>query len=111
MIFSLSDKSSGRVDFALDNTDIFCFFHSENCISIPESKWLQALAASLKMKRNVLILEEPLEGASAVLIAQRWHAGEKFLWLAPRSLSVLLEAPFEISSSYKTLKIHLSTFK
>lgn len=111
MIFSLSEKSPAAVSIALDNTDIFCFFHTEKSISIPESYWLKAIAASLKMKRNVLVLEEPLASAEAVLTAQRWHAGEQFLWLAPRALSVLLEAPFEVSGSYKTLKIHLSSFK
>jgi hypothetical protein len=111
MIFSLSEKNTGAVSIALDNTDIFCFFYSEKSISIPASHWLKAIAASLKMKRNVLILEKPIESAAAVLIAQRWHAGEHFLWLAPRALSVLLEAPFEVSGTYKTLKIHLASFK
>lgn len=111
MIFSLSEKTSSDVVFSLDNTDIFCFFYSQNSVSVPESLWLKAIAASLKMKRNVLILEEPISSAAAVLTAQRWHAGEHFLWLAPRALSVLLEAPLDISNSYKTLKIHLSTFK
>lgn len=111
MIFSLTDNPSGRVNVEIDNTDIFCFFSSEKNVLIPSSLWLQAVCASLKMKRNVLILESPIENDSKVLKAQRWHAGENFLWLAPRSLSVLLEAPLEISGSYKTLKIHLSQFK
>lgn len=111
MIFSLCEKSSDAVAIALENTDIFCFFHPEKSISVPESLWLKAVAASLKMKRNVLILEEPIASAEKVLTAQRWHAGEHFLWLAPRALRVLLEAPIEVSGSYKILKIHLSSFK
>lgn len=111
MIFSLSDALSARVDFESEQTDIFCFFSTDKNVLIPSSLWLHAVCASLKMKKNVLILESAIENDSQVLKAQRWHAGENFLWLAPRALSVLLEAPFEISGSYKTLKIHLSQFK
>lgn len=111
MIFSLSDQSSGRVDFEIENTDIFCFFHHDKHVLIPKELWLHAVSATLKLKKNVLLLEEPILSAESVLQAQRWNAGEKFLWLAPRSLSVLLEAPLEISGSYHKLKIHLSQFK
>ena len=111
MIFSLADYPSARVNVEIDNTDIFCLFSTEKSVHVTSTLWLQAISASLKMKRNVLLLESPIESDSQILKAQRWHAGENFLWLAPRSLSVLLEAPFEVSSSYKTLKIHLSQFK
>lgn len=111
MIFSLSDKSSGEVCFTLTDTDIFCFFHSEISVSIPSENWLQAVAASLKLKRNVLLLEHPLQAPPAIINSQRWQMSEDFLWLAPRSLSVLLEAPFGISGTYNNLKIHLNTFK
>lgn len=111
MIFSLSEKSSGAVNFELDLTDIFCFFHCENAVVVPAEHWLQAIGASLKLKRNVLILERPLVAAPTIISSQRWQVSEDFLWLAPRALSVLFEAPDSISGTYNHLKIHLSTFK
>lgn len=111
MIFSLSEKTSGAVNFEIEHTDIFCFFHSQNAVSVPAEQWLQAIGASLKLKRNVLILERPLEAVPALIPSQRWQVDTDFLWLAPRALSVLFEAPFSISGTYNSLKNHLSSFK
>lgn len=111
MIFSLSGNHLEAPGFSLENTDIFCFFSSDYSIKIPESHWLYAVCASLKLKKNVLILERSFEHAPNILSTQRWHVGEEFLWLAPRACSVLLEAPKEISGTYQTLKMHLVTFK
>jgi hypothetical protein len=57
MIFSFSDSLEKEVDFNINQTDVFCFFHSENSVSLPDKYWLQAIASSLKLKKNVLILE------------------------------------------------------
>lgn len=111
MIFSLAPNVEGKVDFDLPNTDIFCFFHSQNMTLVPESFWLHAICASLKMKRNVLLLEAPLLQVPLLNTTARWHVGDQFLWLAPRSKSVLLEAPHAISISYKSLKVRLTCFK
>jgi hypothetical protein len=111
MIFSFSAESSGKINFEIDNTDIFCFFHSENAVSVPGELWLLAIASSLKMKKNVLILEEELALSPAINSTQRWQAGDHFLWVAPRGLSVLLEADHAISGSYQSMKTYLTTFK
>ena len=111
MIFSFSNSLVGRLNFELPETDIFCFFHSQNAVSIPSNFWLQATTATLKMKKNVLILEENPPQLPLIHFAQRWHVGDKYLWLAPRSLSVLLLASHEFSACYDKMKLHLSTFK
>lgn len=111
MIFSLSDVKGEAPAFSFDQTDIFCFFHSENSVHVPSHLWLEAIAATLKQKKNALILESSFLHAPMINSSQRWHAGPEFLWLAPRSLSVLLEAPEELSGTYKRLKEHLSKFK
>jgi hypothetical protein len=111
MIFCLSESSSAEVEFSFDGTDIFCFFHSQKGIRIPEELWLKAVVSSLKLKKNVLILESPLIGPPALNTTARWQVAENFLWLAPRSLSVLLEAAIEKSITYDLLKTRLSTFK
>ncbi len=111
MIFSLSSTVEGEIDFHIPNTDIFCFFYSQSMTSIPESVWLQAVCASLKMKRNVLILESLRSHAPELNTAGRWLVGDEFLWLAPRAKSVLLEAPDSNSTSYKSLKVRLTSSK
>ncbi len=111
MIFSFSNSSIQKINIEINQTDIFCFFYSENAIFVPEQVLLQAVVASLKMKKNVLILEEHFGDISALDTSKRWQAEGEFLWLAPRSLSVLLEARHEISDSYKCMKNYLFSRK
>ncbi len=111
MIFSFSNSSFQKINIEINQTDIFCFFHSENAICVPEKFLLQAVVSSLKIKKNVLIVEEHLADISALDTSSRWQVGEEFLWLAPRSLSVLLEALDDISDSYKSMKNYLSSRK
>mgnify|MGYP006893293341 CR=1 FL=1 len=42
---------------------------------------------------------------------KRWQAGEKYLWLAPRALSVFLMAHNEIPSTYDSIKNYLISSK
>ena len=111
MIFSFPGKSTHKIDFEILQTDIFCLFASENAIKLPSEAWLNSIVCSLKMKKNVLILDEHLAQPPVLNITQRWHVGGDFLWLAPRSLSVLLEAPHDISNSYDSLKNFLKSSK
>jgi hypothetical protein len=104
MIFSFSNSFEKEINFEIDQTDIFCFFHSENAISLPEKYWLQAIASSLKMKKNVLVLERHFTHIPLVNTTRRWQVGDEFLWLAPRSLSVLLEAHKTIPVTYEAIK-------
>ena len=111
MIFCFSESSSADVEFSSDGTDIFCFFHSQKSIHIPEEFWLKAVVSSLKLKKNVLILESPLIELPLLNSTARWQVADNFLWLAPRSLSVLLEAAIEKSITYDLLKTRLSSSK
>jgi hypothetical protein len=111
MIFSFPGKSTHKIDFEILQTDIFCLFANEDTIKLPSDIWLSAVVSSLKMKTNVLILEQHLAHPPVLNITQRWQVGAHFLWLAPRSLSVLLEAPHDISNSYGSLKNFLQSRK
>lgn len=111
MIFSLSDKLSTKLIFKDPETDIFCFFHSENAVKIPESFWLHAVAVSLRMKKNVLILERNIDQFPSINMTQRWQIEDGHLWLAPRSLSVLLEATNGKSVTYPVVKALLTHHK
>jgi hypothetical protein len=111
MIFSFPGKNSPKIDFEILQTDIFCLFAIENTIKLPSEAWLNSIVCSLKMKTNVLVLEEHLAQPPMLNITQRWQVGDDFLWLAPRSLSVLLEAPHDISNSYNSLKNYLKSTK
>lgn len=104
MIFSFSNNDTCEFSFSLSNTDIFCFFLTENSAVVPVSHWHLAVSTSLRMKREVLILEKPLQQLPEINKTQRWQAGENYLWLAPRSLSVFLMAQNEVSVTYDTIK-------
>lgn len=111
MIFSFSNSSFQKINFELKNTDIFCFFHSENAVTVPADIWLHAIVSSLKMKKNVLVLEDNLELVPSINPSQRWVIGSNFLWLAPRSTSVLFKATDSTSGTYGDVKAFLSNFK
>lgn len=110
MIFSLSEKNQSALIKEISETDIFCFFHSQGSVQIPENFLWSGVLASLKLKKNVLILEENL-AQIPTLGSARWLVGERFLYLAPRASSVLLEAIFQNSGVYSVIKTHLTTFK
>ena len=111
MIFSFSAELSGKINFEIANTDIFCFFQPGNAVSIPAELWILAIASSLKMKKNVLILEEELAVSPLINSAQRWQVGDQFLWVAPRGISALLKADHLISDRYQSMKAYLKNFK
>jgi hypothetical protein len=111
MIFSFFENGPVSAPLETEGTDLFCFFKTPTSILVPEAIWLLSICASLKLKKNVLILEEPLTKLPSLDITSRWQVGERFLWLAPRSLSVLLEAQNKKTSTYESLKESLSNFK
>lgn len=110
MIFSLSEIKAPEVVIDIPGTDIFCFFHSKNSVSVPSDLLWITVISSLKLKKNVLILEENLP-QNPPLGTSRWLVGEKFLYLAPRATSVLLEAAVNKSMTYQSVKAYLTTFK
>jgi hypothetical protein len=111
MIFSFLEKGPVSIQLEMEETDIFCFFKTPTSIVIPETFWFLSVCTSLKLKKNVLILEEPVMTPPHPDFTQRWMVGEKYLWLAPRSLSVLLEAQNKKSSTYTSIKNSLLNFK
>jgi hypothetical protein len=110
MIFSLSNQSFQKINFEMINTDIFCFFHSENAVIIPVDIWFHAVVTSLKLKKDVLILEGNISVPPSIN-SQRWLIGDEFLWLAPRSNSVLFEAVNSTSGTYTAVKAFLTCYK
>ncbi len=104
MIFSFHVASERELNFSLKNTDIFCFFSVKNNIFIPESDWSLAVSASLRMKKNILILESFTNEALAINDRQRIIGGTDFLWMAPHALSVFNKAVYENSGSYVHVK-------
>lgn len=110
MIFSLSDKVKAHGLTDLPESDVFCFYHCDAAVIVPVEIMWTAVVASLKLKKNVLILESNLAQIPSLGTA-RWLAGEDFLWLAPRASSVLLEAIQKNSGSYPSIKTYLTSFK
>jgi len=109
MIFA-SGTSEGNVQVPIESTDCFCFFSAPGAVEVPrEAFWISVLT-SLKMKKNVLILDRPLDCAPFVL-SERWVVGEHFLWLAPRSFSTIFEAILGKTMNYSDLRHFLLTHK
>ena len=111
MIFSLSKQNATNLTFSLENADIYCFFSASKSVALPCTYWHLAVSTSLRTKKEVLLLEEPMNQLPALNRTKRWQAGEKYLWLAPRALSVFLMAHNEIPSTYDSIKNYLISSK
>jgi hypothetical protein len=107
MIFSFQQSSERELNFTLTNTDIFCFFSVKNNIFVPETEWSRAVSASLRLKKNILILESFMTHEPDINKRQRILGGPDFLWMAPHALSVLNKAVHEYSGGYALVKSHL----
>jgi hypothetical protein len=111
MIFSLSnDGILERYSELSSDSHVYCFFRTHDGIYLPASEWWRGILSSLRMKKNVLILEKS-QVSPAKLGSQRWLVGADFLWLAPRSYSVLFKALNEFSIDYHSIKVYLSNCK
>ena len=104
MIFSFRVSPEKELNFSLKNTDIFCFFSVKNNIFIPEPEWNLAVSASLRLKKNILILESYMADVPAINDRQRIIGGPDFLWMAPHALSVFNKAVHDNSGSYTLIK-------
>jgi len=111
MIFTFGHAPADTLHFEMENTDIFCFFRPLNTITIPEASWVLAIGSSLKLKKNVLILERALLTGPEINSTQRCQIHQDYMWLAPRSLSVLLEASQKLPGTYNSVKSALEKFK
>lgn len=111
MIFSLAES---KIDFVIperDGLDVFCFFDRPHAVKVPPHLWFQSICASLQRKHEVLILETGVQTYPEWDTSKRWVIGESWCWLAPRSLSVLLEAISIENPDYSQLMTFLVSSK
>lgn len=113
MIFALKNSnSSARIQFEIKpNLDVFCFFSCTDAVSIPEREWFNAVLASLKLGREVLILEEIPNSWPELNFSSRWEVGDNWTWLAPRSRRVLSETYTHFSTDLISIKQSLRSSK
>ena len=111
MIFSLADKDHDLVLPELSNTDIFCFFSASHAVNVPAELWFQAMCSSLRMKREVLLLEASIDHFPSWNGRARWDSGDNWSWLAPRALSVITMAYQESSMDFQYFKLFLKNAK
>ena len=109
MIFSFSPNPSSLEIPLIPNTHIFCYFTSGATVKCVESEWYASVLASLKMKKNALILEAKIIEFPKFDDSKRIQVGQNWLWLAPRAHGVLSEAINVKSMSYSQAKSLLST--
>lgn len=111
MIFSFSNEPKEIKLEQSEQLDIFCFFNVSHSIHCPEELWFKAICSSLRRKHSVLILEKEILSFPQWDSTKRWIASDHWSWLAPRSLSTLLEAHSEISIAYPLFKTWLINSK
>src|SRR3989344_7483813 len=111
MIFSLSNEPKEITLEESEQLDIFCFFGVKHSIHCPDELWFEAICSSLRRKHSVLILEKEISSFPQWDPTKRWIASDHWSWLAPRSLSVLLEAHSENSMTYPLFKTWLTKSK
>lgn len=112
MIFSLSENHKNNFTFTSDaDLDVFCFFNVDHSVFVPENLFWNSVYASLKRKKNVLILEAALSTYPSWNSTLRWDVGEHYLWLAPRSLSYIQQSFPAQPTDLATLKAQLSSLK
>lgn len=110
MIFSLGEKLSEQTFAENSGLDIVCFFHPKHSVHCSPHLWFEVMAASLRLKKNVLFLEEERE-LPVIDQALRWSVGENWVWLTPRSLGPL-SASFRLHfHDFPTFKAYLKKNK
>lgn len=111
MIFSLSKVENDLSIPSLVDTDIFCFFRVNHAVTADENLWWKMICASLRGKRNVLILESKISAWPLYHPKERWQTGDNWSWLTPRSLSVISSAYDFSPMSFQDFKSFLTTSK
>ena len=111
MIFSFSKKPNPLPLKAIKGVDIFCFFETPHSINCPTELWFQVLCSSLRMKHEVLILEEKVVEFPGWDPKRRWDLGDNWCWLSPRSLSVISKAYAQKALNYQEFKQFLKSSK
>lgn len=94
-----------------EDLDVFSFFPVKNAVQCSSDLWFEAISASLKMKRFVLILEIPFETFPQWETSKRFMVGDNWCWLAPRGLSLITEAYAKNPMSFQEFKTFLKHSK
>lgn len=91
MIFSVEKTTHEDEILISKEMDIYCFFTAKNSIILPISTLKLAILASLKQKKEVLLLKKsgPLPTISKNL---QWDGGDHWLWLPARTASLISKA-------------------
>lgn len=112
MIFSFSSNSSSAISLQpIPGTDTFAFFKVTCSVQVPEEKWFEAICASLRMKKSVLILERELAFSSQWSDKKRWEAHENWSWLSPRALGVITKGYGQTFTNFQEFKHFLMNSK
>ena len=110
MIISLSQEQCELPLEDVSNTDIYCFFEVNGQVQCPQKDWFFAIKASLRMKRNVLILEAHLRQFPKITLTARFYVAENWLWVTPRMYNLLSDAYSHKSPTYVSIKSFLTTY-
>ena len=92
----------------LPDTHIFSFIDRPGSVSIPENLLLESLKASLKMRKGALILEGLVPQNPGFDPKTRWQLQEAWIYLAPRSLSLLSKSCLSCEASLTEIRDFLS---
>lgn len=111
MIFSLSNKVAPIELPSLANVDIFCFFSCDNAVSCPEQMWIEYICASLRMKKNVLILSSRVTIFPEYDSSKRWQIGGQFIWLASHAWGPINEMDYPKNMDFDQFAQFLSMYK
>jgi hypothetical protein len=109
MIFSCGKSTAPIAVKGLENFDLICFFQTPHSIAAPLDSWFDAVCASLRNKRNVLILEENINQLPSPKANQRWQIGEGWVCLEPRALNAITAAYPKNSQNIVLFRSFLST--
>lgn len=91
MIFSLIKSSPEHEMPLILEMDLYCFFKVKNSVYLPVSSLKLAILASLKQKKEVILLREPTLPNNISKNLQ-WDGSDHWLWLSPRSFSIVSRA-------------------
>jgi hypothetical protein len=110
MIFSFSDVESEFVFPEQNKFDVLCLYKPNiSSISSPKNSWFQVACASLRIKRDVLILEPGLKQWPAIKEHQRWQLGEGWVAIEPRALNAILDAYPNHCTNIEQFRLFLSS--
>lgn len=90
--------------------DVFSFFVRSGTISIPESLWFEAICASFRMKKEVLLLERS-DDFPTWERSRPWDVGQDWCWISPRALGLFPPEYRQSGMDFQQFKAFLSQTK